>query len=442
MTDNIFPLNANILDQLLQENRVNLKTISIRELGILINDFEKKSGVKFIRMEFGIPGLSRSRIGPDEEIRILKENIKLPATYPPFDGIPRLKKAITLFVEKFLNLEVYPENCIPTVGAMQGCLISMAVAGRRRKEANTILFLDPGFPVNKLQTKFLGLESESIDFYHYRGDDLLKEIERIFSSGRIGGLIWSNPNNPTWVCLKEEELEGIGKLATKYDVICIEDISYFGMDFRYDYSISSTPPFQPTVSKYTDNYFIVMSSSKMFSYAGQRVGFTVISPKLSKKKYPTLKKYSDTEIIGHAFVHGGIYPTTAGVPQGTQHALAAILEAVCKGEYDFLKKIHWYEEKAVKVKEIFLSNGFNLVYADDLGENIADGFYFTICWKNMTGDNLLYHILLFGLTGIPLSITGSTREGLRICVSLIEDTQIDELKNRVSNLKNYLTSNI
>jgi len=43
MTDNIFPLNANILDQLLQENRVNLKTISIRELGILINDFEKKS---------------------------------------------------------------------------------------------------------------------------------------------------------------------------------------------------------------------------------------------------------------------------------------------------------------------------------------------------------------------------------------------------------------
>ncbi len=283
MTDNIFPLNANILDQLLQENRVNLKTISIRELGILINDFEKKSGVKFIRMEFGIPGLSPSRIGPDEEIRILKENIKLPATYPPFDGIPRLKKAITLFVEKFLNLEVYPENCIPTVGAMQGCLISMAVAGRRRKEANTILFLDPGFPVNKLQTKFLGLESESIDFYHYRGDDLLKEIERIFSSGRIGGLIWSNPNNPTWVCLKEEELEGIGKLATKYDVICIEDISYFGMDFRYDYSISSTPPFQPTVSKYTDNYFIVMSSSKMFSYAGQRVGFTVISPKLSKK---------------------------------------------------------------------------------------------------------------------------------------------------------------
>ncbi len=115
---------------------------------------------------------------------------------------------------------------------------------------------------------------------------------------------------------------------------------------------------------------------------------------------------------------------------------------MCKGEYDFLKKIHWYEEKAVKVKEIFLSNGFNLVYADDLGENIADGFYFTICWKNMTGDNLLYHILLFGLTGIPLSITGSTREGLRICVSLIEDTQIDELKNRVSNLKNYLTSNI
>jgi aspartate/methionine/tyrosine aminotransferase len=432
------PINNKILDKLLEEKEIDLHHVSIRELGLLVNELIDKSGIEFIRMEFGIPGLPPDRIGPEEEIRVLKENKKLPSTYPPFDGIPRLKNAIALFTDQFLNVRVDPQNCIPTVGAMHGCLIGMAVAGRRTPESNTILFLDPGFPVNKLQTKFLGLNTESIDIYDYRGEKLLKKTEELFSTGLIGGILWSNPNNPTWVCLTEKELKGIGRLATKYDVVCIEDISYFGMDFRKDYSIPGQPPFQPTVAHYTENYFIVMSSSKIFSYAGQRVGFTVLSPELSKKKYPYLKKFTDTELVGHSFIHGGIYPTTAGVPQSTQHALASLLESACHGSYHFIENLLSYGERAAKVKEIFLSNGFEYVY-NDMGEEIGDGFYFTIKWKNMIGKDLLYNMLLFGLAGIPLSTTGSTKEGIRICVSLLQEEQFGELNNRISSLAKNLS---
>ena len=440
MNEITFPLEVAVLDQLLQFNEIDLRTVSIRELGILVNELETHFGMEFIRMEFGIPGLPAERIGPEEEIRVLKDQNKLPSTYPPFDGVPRLKKAAALFVKKFLNIDVFSENCVPTVGAMHGCLISMAIAGRRMKKSDTILFLDPGFPVNKLQTKFLGLKTESIDMYDYRGKKLLKKLKEKFSTGEIGGILWSNPNNPAWVCLEEEELEGIGKLSTEYDVICIEDVAYFGMDFRSDYSVPGKPPFQPTVARYTDNYFIIISSSKVFSYAGQRIGFTVISPELSKKRYPYLKKYTNTEILGRAFVHGGIYPTTSGVPQTTQHGLAAILESVCVGTYNFLEKMHFYKDKSKKAKQIFLSNGFDFVYADDLGNEIADGFYFTIRWKNLSGKRLLHNMLLFGLAGIPLSITGSSREGIRICVSLLKEDQLCELNKRVIGLANFLNS--
>ena len=126
----------------------------------------------------------------EEEIRVLKDQHKLPSTYPPFDGVPRLKKAAALFVKKFLNVNVFSENCVPTVGAMHGCLISMAIAGRRMKKSDTILFLDPGFPVNKLQTKFLGLKTESIDMYDYRGKKLLKKLKEKFFTGEIGGILW------------------------------------------------------------------------------------------------------------------------------------------------------------------------------------------------------------------------------------------------------------
>ncbi len=164
MNDVALPLELAVLDRLLQFNEIDLCTVSIRELSILVNELETHFGVEFIRMEFGVPGLLAERIGPEEEIRVLKDQHKLPSTYPPFDGVPRLKKAAALFVKKFLNVNVFSENCVPTVGAMHGCLISMAIAGRRMKKSDTILFLDPGFPVNKLQTKFFRLKNR-IDRY-------------------------------------------------------------------------------------------------------------------------------------------------------------------------------------------------------------------------------------------------------------------------------------
>ena len=90
------------------------------------------------------------------------------------------------------------------------------------------------------------------------------------SKGDICCLIYSNPNNPAWICLTDDELKTIGELATKYDVIVLEDLAYFAMDFRVDLSKPYEPPFQPSVAKYTDNYIMHISGSKAFSYAGER----------------------------------------------------------------------------------------------------------------------------------------------------------------------------
>ena len=438
MNKSKFPLDITFLDKIITDYEVDLNEIGIRELKRMVDFLAEKYNADFLHFEFGVPGIPADRMGPEEEIRVLTENIKLPSTYPPFDGIPRLKEATACFVKAFLNIDVKPQNCIPTVGAMHGGFIAQAIAGRRFKKTNTILYLDPGFPVNKLQTKFLGLKCDSIDLYNHRGSQLAKILEKKLSTRKVGAVLWSSPNNPTWLCLKDEELKMIGELLTKYDVIGIEDSAYFGMDFRFDYGVPAEPPYPPTVANYTDNYIIIISSSKMFSYAGQRIAVSVISPKLAKKKYTNLKKYYSTKSFGHAFVHGGIYPTTAGVPQSTQHALSALFEATCKGEYDYLSRVRTYGDRANKAKKIFLSNGFELLYDRDMDEPIADGFYFTIKRKSMTGGELLHAMLLFGLAGIPMHPTGTKREGVRICVSLVPEEQYGELENRVKALDAYL----
>ena len=78
----------------------------------------------------------------------------------------------------------------------------------------------------------------------------------------------------------------IGRLATQYDVIVMEDLAYFCMDFRRDMGHPFEPPYAPTVARYTDNYILMLSSSKIFSYAGQRMALTCISDKLFEKHYP------------------------------------------------------------------------------------------------------------------------------------------------------------
>lgn len=134
-------------------------------------------------------------------------------------------------------------------------------------------------------------------------------------------------------------------------------------------------------------------------------------------------------------IYGTIYPLSSGTAHSPQYGLAAILKAVNDGEYDFIKEIKIYAEKAHRMKEMFLKNGFHLVYDKDEDMDLSDGFYFTIGYKDMTGDELLHELLYFGVSAISLGITGSERQGLRACVSLVPMEDLPELEKRLEQFK-------
>jgi aspartate/methionine/tyrosine aminotransferase len=432
MSEPAFPLDRQVVDAVVAEHGISLGSASIREVNRVINAIETRFGCHFIRMEFGIPGLPANPVAIEAEIEALRDR-NLANVYSPFDGIPALKNAAAEFTKAFLGFSVPPHCCVPTVGAMQGCFISMGISGYRFADRDTILFLDPGFPVNKLQCQVWGLKREAIDFHSLRGPALIDALEEKFATGKVGGLIYSNPNNPTWVCFKEQELEGIAKLLTKYDVIGMEDLAYFGMDFRHEYGIPYQPPYQPTIANYTNNYILIISSSKIFSYAGQRVAISVISPELFEAKSPDLLSRFGTDRFGHAFVHGGMYTTTAGVPVGPQHGLTALLKAAIEQDPRFTEPVREYALRAKEMKTAFLENGFDLVYDNDLGEPIADGFYFTVRYADFHCTKLLEELAYYGVSAIGLNTAGSEREeGIRACVSLTPLDRIGELRERLA----------
>ena len=109
-----------------------------------------------------------------------------------------------------------------------------------------------------------------------------------------------------------------------------------------------------------------------------------------------------------------------------------MLKAVNDGSYNFVEVVKEYGEKAKIMKKLFLENGFKIVYDQDEGVPIADGFYFTISYPGIDGEQLLEELIYYGISAIALSITGSERhEGLRACVSLVRRDQFPALEARL-----------
>ncbi|MGB4327932.1 MAG: pyridoxal phosphate-dependent aminotransferase [Tenuifilum sp.] len=425
------PIPYEVVKQKIQESKLpSVGKASIRELVKLVNEIEKETGIKYVRMEMGVPGLEPSQIGIDAEIEALKRGVA--SKYPMIDGVPELKKEIARFVKNFINIDVDEQGCIPTVGSMQGAMAAFLVVNRCNATKDTVLFIDPGFPVQKQQLRVLGMNYETFDVYNFRGDKLRDKLESYLKKGNISAILYSNPNNPSWICFTEKELQIIGELATTYDTIVIEDLAYFAMDFRKDLSKPGQPPFQPTVANYTQNWLMLISSSKAFSYAGQRIGTMVISNSLYKRRYPDLKRYFTSDEFGYAMLYGAVYSLSSGVCHSTQFGFAAMLKAANDGTFNFVESVREYGEKAKIMKKIFTENGFTIVYDMDEDKPLADGFYFTISYPGLTGEQLIEELLYYGVSAISLAITGSERtEGLRACVSQVQRNQFSDLEERL-----------
>lgn len=425
------PIPKEIVNKALGNSHIfDLGRASIREIVQLVSEIERESEIPFIRMEMGVPGLVPSGVGPAAQKEAIDRGVV--ASYPSIHGIPELKRETARFLKNFMDIDVQPEGCIPTVGAMQGAFGTFLVANRNDRTRKGTLFLDPGFPVQKLQCTLLGHEYDTFDVAEYRGDKLRPKLESTLKDGHVSSILFSNPNNPSWMCLNEEELAAIGELAGKYDVTVIEDLAYFGMDFRRDYSRPGKPPFQPSVAKYTDNYVLLLSASKIFSYAGERIGVVVVSDTLYARRYPDLRRYYSTDLFGDALIYGALYALTAGVSHSAQYALAAMLRAVNDGEMDFLAALREYEERAVVMKRLFIQNGFTIVYDRDGEEPVGDGFYFTISYPGLTGGELMKELLYYGISAMGLANTGSAYpEGLRACVSRFKSDDKEVLAERL-----------
>lgn len=424
-------VESTLVESVMQEMDVaHFEDLSIRQLVSLVDTLEKTTGEEFIHFEIGVPGLPPSSVGVEAHKAALDQGVS--CIYPPLEGIPSLKEATSRFIKRVIGADIDPRCCVPTVGSMQGVFAAMMLCANIDPKKDTVLFLDPGFSVQKGQADVIGMRRESFDIFNYRAEKLGPKLEEYLQSGRIAAIIYSTPNNPTWMCLAESELETIGKLATKYDAIVFEDLAYITMDFRAKPQEGFYLPRQASVTNYTDNYILFMSGSKIFSYAGERIAVACISPVLFDRRYEHLRGKFGLAGFGNVFIQRLIYTLSSGVSYSAQCALAAMFDKAASGDYNYLEEVVEYAHRTARLREILTAHGLNLVYDKDIDQPVGNGFFFTIGYKDMTGAQLLEKLLLCGISGIVLSTTGAAYEGIRACSSAIKPHHYDLLDQRLA----------
>ena len=424
-------------DELVREacsrcNITDLSTATIGEILLAAQYLENRTGIPFVRMDQGSPGLPINRYGVEAEKRALDSGIC--SQYPPAAGHEGLKQAASRFVKAFIDIDIAPECCIPTTGSVEGSFAAFAACTQRIPGKDKVLFIDPGFPIQKSQLRVLGIRWRSFDIYSWRGADRLRvKLEEELSGGDIAAIIYSNPDNPAWTCLEEEELAVIGELATEYDAVVMEDLAYFCMDSRRELGRPFQAPFVPTVARYTDNYILMLSASKIFSYAGQRIALVCIGNRLFGRQYPALaQRYDDAGVFGVTLTSSILYMITSGCTYSTQFGYAEMLNLSCEGTVDFVADTSEYAVRTRRIKEIMLRHGFHIVYENDVTQPVGDGFFFTVGYDGLTGDELVVELMHYGVSCISLSTTGSQQQGVRGCCSRMREELYPLLEERMA----------
>jgi len=419
----MLPLTSQQLDDTIRQlGIVDITTATIRQICSLAAALEQASGSGFVHLEIGNPGLPAEHIGIEAEHAALDAGVA--SQYPNIAGTPELKQNASEFLKAFMDVDIPPRCIVPSVGSMQGSFSIMMLLAQRDPKKDTMLFLNPGFPAQRNQAKLLGMNTESFDIYNYRGDKLEAKLESLLSRGNITALIYSNPNNPAWFNLTAQELEIIGRMATKYDAIVVEDHAYMGMDFRRSYSKPFEAPYIPAVAKYTDNYILLVSASKIFSYAGQRIALVCMSRAVADRQYKALQDFYEMPTFGDAYIYGVMYCMSSGTAHSTQYAMAAMLKAATEGRLDFVGESREYGRRAAIAKKMFTDNGFFIIYDKDGNEPISDGFFFTVGYPGMDSATLQREMMRYGISAISLPGTGSEQHGLRACVSMLNNDEV------------------
>jgi alanine-synthesizing transaminase len=190
-------------------------------------------------------------------------------------GIPRLRRAISVWYRTRYNVEIDPETeAIVTIGSKEGIAhLCLAVLD----DADTVAVPNPSYPIHIFGPVIAGSRVQSIPIADATAEEVLVRLEdelpRMEPRPKI--LILNFPANPTTQCVDLSFFERVVALCRELGIYIVHDLAY--ADIVFDGYRAPSILEVPGAKEIAVEFFTL---SKSYNMPGWRVGFMVGNKKL------------------------------------------------------------------------------------------------------------------------------------------------------------------
>jgi LL-diaminopimelate aminotransferase len=188
--------------------------------------------------------------------------------YPPFEGTPNFRRAITEWYHRRYKVSLDPESeALPLIGSKEG-LTHLALAFIN--PGDLVLVPSPAYPAHFRGPLIAGAEIYEVILKPENNWllDLSSIPESVLQRAKV--LFFNYPSNPTTAVASREFFEEVVAFARKYEILLVHDMAYAELAFD---------GYQPTslleVPGGKDVGVEFHTMSKTYNMAGWRVGFAV-----------------------------------------------------------------------------------------------------------------------------------------------------------------------
>ncbi len=225
-------------------------------------------GREIIHLEIGEPDFDT----PEHIREAAKEALDRGEThYVPAPGIPALREAVAVFLERTGRLRTTPDRVIVTPGAKPIMFFTILALC---EEGDEVVYPDPGFPMYESIAAFAGATPVPLPLREERGFRPDPDELRALVTDRTRLLILSSPHNPCGSALTREELEAVAEVALRHDLVVLSDEVYWAI--AYDRPHASILD----LDGMAERTVLLDGWSKTFAMTGWRLGFGVFPPAL------------------------------------------------------------------------------------------------------------------------------------------------------------------